>query len=215
MGAVYTTTGLGQATNCSRFRSEHKGLFLIPSSKRLIKFNVRVSMIKLSFLLLCLVSLSVWVYAQSKDPEAALQSMVETERAFSSMSREKGTQPSFLAFIAEDGILFRPKAVKGKQWMLDHPAPASDKRPLLSWEPIHADIAAAGDMGYTFGPWQFRSNINDEKAVAWGHFITVWKKQADGTWKFAVDLGVSHPEEPHVAYVLESTEGPGANHEDV
>lgn len=158
-------------------------------------------MIKLLSLLLCLVGLSFWARAQSDGRESALVSMVATERAFSSMSREKGTQTSFLAFIAEDGILFRPKAVKGKQWMLDHPTPPSDKRPLLSWEPVQAEIASAGDMGYTFGPWQFRSNINDEKAVAWGHFITIWKKQADGTWKFAVDLGISHPEPRHTSSV--------------
>ena len=124
--------------------------------------------------------------------------MVATERAFSSLAKEKGTQPAFLAFIAEDGILFRPKAVKGKQWMVEHPAPpVSDKRPLLSWDPSLGDIASGGDMGYTFGPWEFRRNINDEKAVGWGHFITVWKKQADGSWKFAVDLGISHPEPTH------------------
>jgi ketosteroid isomerase-like protein len=158
-------------------------------------------MIKLLSFLLCLVSLSLWAHAQSDGRESALLSMVETERAFSSMSREKGTQPSFLAFIAEDGILFRPKAVKGKKWMLDHPTPASDKRPLLSWEPIQAEMASAGDMGYTFGPWQFRNNINDEKAVAWGHFITIWKKQADGTWKFVVDLGISHPEPRHISSI--------------
>lgn len=158
-------------------------------------------MIKLLCLTVSLCGISI-LAAQNSSSTSDLVSMVETERAFSAMSREKGTQPSFLAFIADDGILFRPKAVRGKQWMLEHPAPASDKRPLLSWWPSYADIASAGDMGYTFGPWEFRSNINDEKAVAWGHFITIWKKQADGTWKFAVDLGISHPEETHVSRVL-------------
>lgn len=159
-------------------------------------------MIKILSLLLFLVSLSFWIHAQSDGGEAALLSMVETERAFSKMSQEKGTQPAFLAFIAHDGILFRPKAVKGKQWMIDHPAPITDNRPVLSWAPSYADIARSGDMGYTFGPWKVTSNSKDEKVVGWGHFITVWKKQADGTWKFAVDLGISHPEETHVSYVL-------------
>lgn len=127
-------------------------------------------------------------------PESALQSMVATERAFAQMSADKGTREAFLSFIADDGILFRPTAVKGKQWMTDHPVPVSTKRPLLSWSPIYADIAQSGDLGYTTGPWQFKSDINDPKAAGFGDFITVWKKQSDGTWKFVVDLGVSHAE---------------------
>lgn len=126
--------------------------------------------------------------------ESALQSMVATERAFAQMSADKGTREAFLSFIADDGILFRPTAVKGKQWMIDHPVPVSTKRPLLSWSPIYADIAQSGDLGYTTGPWQFKSETNDPKAAAFGDFITVWKKQSDGTWKFVVDLGVSHAE---------------------
>jgi ketosteroid isomerase-like protein len=48
-------------------------------------------------------------------------------------------------------------------------------------------------MGYTFGPWEFKQDIHDQKAVAFGHFATIWKRQVDGSWKFAVDLGISHP----------------------
>ncbi|HKO95828.1 MAG TPA: nuclear transport factor 2 family protein [Pyrinomonadaceae bacterium] len=162
-------------------------------------------MIKLLCLLSCLVGFSIWARTQVADRESALLSMIETERAFARMSGEKGTQPSFLAFIADDGILFRPKAVKGKQWMLDHPAPVSNKRSLLSWGPSYADVASSGDMGYTFGPWQFKSDINEARPVAWGHFVTVWKKQSDGTWKFAVDLGVSHPEPSTSTYELEKS----------
>jgi ketosteroid isomerase-like protein len=119
--------------------------------------------------------------------------MVETEFAFAKMSLDQGVRPSFMAFITDDGILFRPRAVKGKQWMTEHPVPPSDKRPLLSWYPAVADIALAGDMGYTTGPWEFRANINDAAPVAWGNFLTVWKRQPDGAWKFAIDLGISNP----------------------
>jgi ketosteroid isomerase-like protein len=143
--------------------------------------------------LLLLFSIALLVMAQNPHPGSPIEEMVATERAFAKMSEEKGTTPSFLAFIADDGILFRPKAVKGKQWLLENPPPASDKRPWLKWEPTFAHMAGAGDMGYTFGPWEYRRDIKDAEAVAFGHFLTVWKKQPDGTWKFAVDLGISHP----------------------
>jgi ketosteroid isomerase-like protein len=123
--------------------------------------------------------------------------MVKAERAFAAMSKEKGIRESFMAFIADDGILFRPTAVKGKQWMTEHPLPPSspsDKRPLLSWQPTFADMARSGDLGYTTGPWEYKENIHDAKPVAFGNFLTVWKKQPDGTWKFAIDLGISNPQ---------------------
>jgi ketosteroid isomerase-like protein len=130
--------------------------------------------------------------AQHPDAAAALQEMVATERAFSQASADKGTRESFLEFIADDGILFRPNAVKGKQWMLSNKPQPTTKRTLLSWQPVVAAVAQSGEMGYTTGPWQFKQDINDDKPVGFGDFITVWKKQADGTWKFAVDLGISH-----------------------
>jgi ketosteroid isomerase-like protein len=130
--------------------------------------------------------------AQSRSKE--LKTLVDTERAFSRMSEEKGIRESFTEFIAEDGILFRPTPVKGKQWMREHPLPPSTTRPLLTWQPMFAGISRAGDMGYTTGPWQYKNDIKDAKPSAFGNFMTVWKKQANGEWKFAVDLGVSHPE---------------------
>jgi len=126
--------------------------------------------------------------------QSALQEMVKTEQAFSKMAEEKNVRDAFMAFIADDGLLFRPGAVNGKKWMLEHPVPPSDKKPLLAWQPAFAGMAASGDMGFTTGPWEFKGDIKDEKPAGYGHFMTVWKKQADGSWKFVIDLGISHPQ---------------------
>jgi len=131
--------------------------------------------------------------AQTPEAVAPLKSLVETEQAFSQAATDKSTVEAFLLFIADDGILFRPKAVNGKKWLIDHPPPTSEKRPLLAWQPVFADVALAGDLGYTTGPWEYKEDIKDEKPVAYGDFVTLWKKQTDGSWKFVVDLGISHP----------------------
>lgn len=138
---------------------------------------------------LFVVFVSVVAQAQS-----ALQEMVKTEQAFSKMAEDKNTRDAFMAFIADDGLLFRPGAVNGKKWMLEHPVPPSDKKPLLAWQPAFAGMAASGDMGFTTGPWEAKADIKDEKPSGYGHFVTVWKKQKDGKWKFVVDLGISHPQ---------------------
>jgi ketosteroid isomerase-like protein len=126
-----------------------------------------------------------------------LKSLVATEQAFSQAAADKGTREAFVQFIAEDGIIFRPKAVNGKRWMQDHPLPpphTSEKRALLAWQPIFADVAEAGDLGYTTGPWEFKDDIKDERPSGYGDFVTLWKKQADSSWKFVLDLGISHPQ---------------------
>ncbi|MBV9209198.1 MAG: nuclear transport factor 2 family protein, partial [Acidobacteria bacterium] len=124
-----------------------------------------------------------------------LQAMVETERAFAQTATEKGIRDSFLAFIADEGILFRPTAVNGKQFLeKQKPRPG-----YLTWQPAYADISGAGDMGMTTGPWQFREKGPEDKPVAFGNFMTVWRKQADGSWKFAIDFGISYEQANEVA----------------
>jgi uncharacterized protein DUF4440 len=125
--------------------------------------------------------------------QTPLQEMVLTEQSFSRMAAEKTVYDAFITFIADDGLLFRPAAVNGKKWLLDHPPP-SGKRPGLAWQPAFAGMAISGDLGFTTGPWEGKSDVNDEKPSRYGHFVTVWKKQPDGSWKFVVDLGISHPQ---------------------
>jgi len=115
-------------------------------------------------------------------------SLVEAERAFAALSLARGTRAAFLEFLAEDSILFRPGPVPGKKWIEDHPAPST----LLTWEPAFADVAQSGDLGYTTGPWEIRSTGPNDKPTAYGHFVSIWKRQIDGVWKVVVDLGISH-----------------------
>jgi ketosteroid isomerase-like protein len=132
-------------------------------------------------------------FAVTVKAQTPLQQMVQTEQAFSRMAAEKNARDAFLAFIADDGLLFRPTAVNGKKWMKEHPVPPSDKHPQLAWKPAIAGMAAAGDLGFTTGPWEFKEDVSDAKPAGYGHFVTLWKKQPDGTWKFVVDLGIGHP----------------------
>ena len=126
--------------------------------------------------------------------KSALEDMVQTEQAFSKTAEEKNTRDAFMTFIADDGILIRLFPVNGKKWMLENPVKPSDKKPLLAWQPAFAGMAAAGDLGFTTGPWEFKDDIKDEKPSGCGHFVTLWKKQLDGTWRFVLDLGIPHPQ---------------------
>lgn len=54
----------------------------------------------------------------------------------------------------------------------------------VQWTATKADVSAAGDVGYTVGTYEASANGATEK----GKYVTVWKKQSDGTWKVAEDI---------------------------
>jgi ketosteroid isomerase-like protein len=121
--------------------------------------------------------------------------MVQAELAFSEAARAKGMKDAFIEFAAPDGLMFRRGAVNARElWRRTDPAPTG----RLSWHPTYADVARSGELGYTTGPWEFRPDPSDEKASGHGHFVTLWRMQADGSWLFALDIGVNHaaPAEP-------------------
>lgn len=128
-------------------------------------------------------------FAQDVTVESELNSLVKSERDFCKTSIVKGTKEAFLAYLADDAILFRPTPVPGKKWQQERPASSG----LLTWEPIFADVSLAGDLGYTTGPWEFRQKGPDDKQVVYGNYVSIWKKQADSTWKVFIDLGISNP----------------------
>lgn len=135
-------------------------------------------------------------FAQESKQKTPLQEMILTEQSFSKTAEIKNARDAFMEFIADDGLLFRPGAVNGKKWMTEHPAPQppAGKRPLLAWQPAFAGMAAAGDLGFTTGPWEAKADINDAQPAGYGHFVTMWKKQSNGSWRFVADLGIQHPE---------------------
>jgi ketosteroid isomerase-like protein len=123
---------------------------------------------------------------------ANLASLIAAEYAFADLSARLGTRDAFLAHLADDSILFRPRPVPGKMWMVSQPA-----RPgRLMWYPSFATIARAGDLGCTTGPWTFRPGGPDDDPIAHGYFVSLWRVQPVGQWKVELDCGVTCPPPP-------------------
>jgi ketosteroid isomerase-like protein len=125
----------------------------------------------------------------------AQEALAAAERDFARTSAEQGVKPAFLAYLGEDSVLFRPRAVPGRKWMQDHPAPAV----RLSWSPSFVQVSQAGDLGYTTGPYELRSTDPKETDVAYGRFVTVWRRQPSGAWRVALDIGVPTPKPASLA----------------
>ncbi len=114
--------------------------------------------------------------------------MVEAEKKFYQTGQEKGTRAAFLEFLAEDGIVFRPGPVNGKESWGKRPESGLD----LVWEPTFAAMSRSADFGYDTGPAKWRAKKTDPAFTGYGHFISIWKKQNDGSWKVALDCGIEN-----------------------
>ena len=145
----------------------------------------------LGALLCAICSLNVACSPEGPDSEAALASLVDAEHAFARSAAQLGTRDAFLKYLADDAILFRPRAINGKESLAAQPAAAG----LLSWEPVFADVSRAGDLGFTTGPWTYSPDPAADPAVH-GQYFTVWKVQADSAWKVAIDHGTYNPPPP-------------------
>jgi len=132
---------------------------------------------------------TVAVGADRERPGDAARTMVEAEKNFYQAGQERGTRAAFLAFLADDGVVFRPGPVNGKKVWTERPETGLD----LIWEPTFASMARSADFGFTNGPAQWKAKKEDEKPLGYGQFVSVWKKQKDGSWKVALDVGTENP----------------------
>ena len=58
----------------------------------------------------------------------------------------------------------------------------------LIWKPDFVDVSASGDLAYTYGAYTYSYKDSTGAIVEQGGiFHTVWKRQADGGWRFVWD----------------------------
>jgi ketosteroid isomerase-like protein len=62
--------------------------------------------------------------------------------------------------------------------------------PSLTWRPTLSFVASSGDLAYTEGEFLSKAKTADGKeASRTGRYVSVWRKQLDGTWRTVLDIG--------------------------
>jgi ketosteroid isomerase-like protein len=123
------------------------------------------------------------------DRAAWLDEVVETERAFAALAADSTVQHAFATFLAPEGILFRPGPLPGSDALASQPMPPDL---ALAWQPAFADVSAAGDLGFTTGPWRAgRRGTHPDSLRGAGQYVTLWRRTPGG-FRFALDIGISH-----------------------
>jgi ketosteroid isomerase-like protein len=123
--------------------------------------------------------------------EALRRSLEQAERDFAAASAARGAD-AWADVFAEDGMIFDAdgEITRGKAAIRARLAPILAKV-KIAWRPVVADVAPGGEMGFTYGPYEVIAPDEQgrPKVVSRGSFMTVWRRQADGTWKVAADMG--------------------------
>jgi uncharacterized protein (TIGR02246 family) len=135
--------------------------------------------------------------APPPDTRAADEATIRNHtRDWSAAAKAKDID-KFLSFYAPDGVLMvemTPDA-RGTAALRDGvTALFKDPNFALSFETDSVVVARSGDMAYETGHYTLSVTGPDKKPMTQpGNFVVVWRKQADGTWKVAVDAPVSDP----------------------
>ena len=124
-------------------------------------------------------------------PPADPAVLMEADRAFAEAVARGGTD-AWVSWFATDGAQIQPGSgeIMGHDAIRTLMAGLDDPNFTLSWKPLRADIAAGGDLGWTTGSYVSEGvGPAGEARRGQGRYVTIWKKQADGSWKVVMDLG--------------------------
>ncbi len=107
--------------------------------------------------------------------------VIEAERAFAAQAAQRGWAAAFRNHHAPGAIVLQPDPVEAAITLAEV---EGDGGTNLDWRPAYAGIARSADFGFTTGPFQI---VGREGII--GHYFTVWRRQADGAWKWIFDAG--------------------------
>ena len=123
------------------------------------------------------------------DRTVEAEKLLDADRAFAALSASAGTARAFAAYMAANGMQLpaQGEPVLGADAVVARIAAGPPSR--LLWTPRFAEVAAAADMGWTWGDWQAFDPAAPEQPLASGRYVNVWLRQPDGSWKVRVDMG--------------------------
>lgn len=135
-------------------------------------------------------------YAQGAAHAAEVAQIMKADADFAQGVAQKNRE-RFLSFLADATTFNGGTAAElhGRDAVMeswgDFFAPDG---PTLSWTPTKGEVIGAGDLGYTTGRSLFQSKgptgaVTERR----GEYLTVWRKQADGSWKVVFDTGSTLP----------------------
>ncbi|MCB0601516.1 MAG: nuclear transport factor 2 family protein [Saprospiraceae bacterium] len=140
-------------------------------------------------LILYLLLLMTACTVPTPDLEQRKQEVRDAEKAFNDLAAKEGIRTAFVQFADSSAVMLRGnQLIRGKEAIDAYYSNQTLRDVHLSWSPDFVDVAASGDLGYTYGPYSFSAvDTAGQSIESRGYFHTVWRRQSDGSWKFVWD----------------------------
>ena len=131
--------------------------------------------------------LTIVVVACNNSKIVTSETLIETDKLFSLSAEKTGFKKAFVEFAHTDAVLLRENSmpIVGKTAIEKLFEKADTTGIDFSWEPLAGDIAASGDLGYTYGVYTIKTDSLIEK----GTYVSIWEKDESGEWKYVLETG--------------------------
>jgi uncharacterized protein (TIGR02246 family) len=105
----------------------------------------------------------------------------------------KGDAAMVAAIFTDDGVQLSGdgKLIKGRQQILERQKAAmQNANPGVKVTVTTVNVWLDGDTAYETGKYKYEYKKNGQPGTDEGRYVTIWKRQRDGSWKLSMDMGV-------------------------
>ena len=122
---------------------------------------------------------------------AVRESLMEADRAFNRATQERGAD-GWVSFFDAEGAMIQQGVgeIRGLEDVRKAAESMFTPGVTLTWDPVRAHASDDGTLGFTVGGYDFTASLAEGgQTVAQGRYVSIWRKQTDGSWKVLMDLG--------------------------
>lgn len=118
---------------------------------------------------------------------AAVTELLDADRAFAAKAAADGVPAAFNQYAAEDAIMVTSDSITSGRAGVASRYQNWPEGARLEWAPEAGRVSARGDMGWTWGNSNY---IAPDGARTAGRYISVWRRDYEGNWRFAFDAPI-------------------------
>ena len=119
-------------------------------------------------------------------PQDLQEQVRSAERAFAKTMADRDLE-AFSTFVSEEAVFFGGSGIlRGREAVVDGWRPLfQEAEAPFSWEPEVVEVLASGTLAHSSGP------VRDPQGTVVANFNSIWRLEADGTWRVVFDKGCS------------------------
>ena len=116
--------------------------------------------------------------------------LMAADRAFNAATQAEGSSGWARFFDPQGAMIQQGRGeIRGLEEIQEAVAGLDEPGFTLTWEPLRAQGSQDGTLGYTVGRYESRTVLAADTTVARGVYVSIWRRQPDGSLKVVMDLG--------------------------